>query len=143
MRVVAVALLLVLAACGGGGSEPKNSSSGTPSSAASSQTGVTPTPQPTTAKPTGVPVPEALSGFRCEQDTEGDWNAWGLLSNDGKNKVTYQVTVYIGQATGGEEQAKTKQIPSVAAGGSVKFRISKVPAPTDGGPCHVQVLAPK
>lgn len=136
MRFVAVALMFVLAACSGGGSEPAP----TPSTTASSDVAATPTTQPTTATPTGKPAPEALSGFRCEQDSAGVWNASGLLSNDGKAKVTYQVTVFIGQAMGGEERAKTKQVPSVAAGGSIKFTISKIPAPKDGGPCHVQVL---
>lgn len=135
MRVVAIALLFVLAACGGG-SDPAPT-------ATADATGTTPTTQPTTLSPKGVPVPEALSGFRCEKDAEGAWNASGQLSNDSKSKAAYQVTIYIGQATGGEERAKTKQVPSVAAGGSVDFVINKIPAPNDDGPCHVQVLAKK
>ncbi|MFI5430197.1 hypothetical protein [Aeromicrobium sp. UC242_57] len=139
MRVVAVALLLVLAGCGGGSSEPAATPSAT-TAATSSATDATPTTEPTTATPKGTPAPEALSEFRCEQDAEGRWNASGVLSNSGKAKVTYQVTIYIGQATGGEERARTKQVPSVAPDGSVEFTIKNVPAPKSGGPCHVQVL---
>jgi hypothetical protein len=68
------------------------------------------------------------------------WNASGYLANSGKNKATFQVTVYVGEATGGEEQARTQQVPNVAAGSSIKFVIRKVPAAKTGGPCHVQVL---
>lgn len=139
MRVVAVALLLVLAACGGGGSDEAD-----PAGTAAAPTQTTgPAPEPTTATPKGEPAPEALSTFRCEQDREGRWNATGAISNSGKAKVTYQVTIYIGQATGGSERAKTKQLANVAGGGSVEFTIKNIPAPKDGGPCHVQVLAQK
>lgn len=137
MRVAAVALMFVLAACGGGGGsdpEPPAASTGTESSGAAASG---------SAELKGTPAPEALSRFRCEADDDKRWNASGVLSNLGKTKTTYQVTVYIGQATGGEEQARTSQVPSVAAGGSTKFQLKRIPAPTDGGPCHVQVLATK
>ena len=137
MRVAAVALMFVLAACGGGGGSEAGQ---TP--AATGSTGNTPSAPPAPALK-GTPVPEALSGFRCEQDSKDRWNASGVLSNVGKAKTTFQVTVYIGQATGGEERARTTQVPSIAAGGSTKFQIKRIPAPTDGGPCHVQVLASK
>lgn len=142
MRVVAVALLLVLAACGGGGSDPAPQQSSTASASEAPTTAVPTIAAPTTS-PTGKAAPEVLSDFRCEQDAAGVWNASGVLSNGTKSKATYQVTIYIGQATGGDERAKTKQVPSVAAGGSVEFTMSKIPAPKEGGPCHVQVLATK
>ncbi len=62
------------------------------------------------------------------------------MANETKAKVTFQVTVYIGEAAGGEEKAKTRQVPNVAAGGSTRFILNGVPA-TGDGPCHVQVLA--
>ncbi|MCW2829321.1 MAG: hypothetical protein JWP31_13 [Aeromicrobium sp.] len=140
MRTAAVALLLLLAACGGGSSgEPSDQAA--PSKAPAAE----PTPSATTAPavvtPAGEAIPEALSRFRCEQDAKGSWNAAGYVSNSVKAPRTFQVTVYIGDATGGVERAKTTQVASVAPGGSVAFRINKVPAPQDGGPCHVQVVA--
>lgn len=138
MRTVAVALLLVLAACGGDSDAP------TPPKTTATKAVVKPTPKvtvkPTVASPTGKPAPEALSRFRCEKDAKGVWNAVGYLANPGKAKVTFQVTVYIGAATGGEGKAKTQQVANVAAGGSVKFVIGNIPAPKGGGPCYVQVL---
>lgn len=132
MRVFAIVLLLVLAGCGGG-SEPTAKPTATKPTAKA-------TAKPTIAAPTGTPAPQALSLFRCAKDTKGRWRASGTIANDGKSKATYQVTVYIGEATGSEEKAKTKQLPNIQAGGSAKFAIAKVPAPKDGGPCHVQVL---
>jgi hypothetical protein len=132
MRTAAVLLLLILGACGGS-EEPAAKAPATASA---------PTTTPS-VKGTGTPAPQALSGFRCEKNDDGDWMAEGLLANPSKAKATYQVTVYIGSATGGGEQARTQQVPSVAPGGSVKVTIMKVPAPDDGGTCHVQVLASK
>lgn len=134
MRTFAVALLLVLAACGGSGDEPNKA-------ARTSAAPTTTTTTPTIAPPEGTPAPEALSRFRCAKNAKGVWSSSGYLANRTKAKVTYQVTVYIGEATGGAEQAKTRQLPNVAAGGSTRFVISNVPAPEDGGTCHVQVLA--
>lgn len=137
MRVAAVALLLVLAACGGGSDEPaaKPTATTAPTTAA--------TTKPTTVSPKGTPAPEALMRFRCDKNSKGTWKASGFLVNGGKAAVTFQVTVFIGEATGGEQPAKTKQVPNVGAGGSVGFAINKVPAPEAGGTCHVQVLATK
>ena len=135
MRTLAVALALafVLTGCGGG-SAPATSPTKTTKAPA-------PTKNPTVAVPTGKPAPEALSSFRCSADKKGRWNATGYLTNSGKNKVTYQVTVYIGEASGGSEDARTMQVANVAPGGSTKFAVLNVPAPKAGGPCHVQVLA--
>jgi hypothetical protein len=139
--VGALALALVLAGCGGGSdpaaSPTKAATKATPAKNPTKKATV----KPTVAAPTGTPAPEALSSFRCAPDSKGRWNASGYLRNSGKNKVTYQVTVYVGEAAGGSEDARTAQVASVAAGGSVKFSIRKVPAPKSGGPCHVQVLA--
>jgi hypothetical protein len=137
MRTLAVALALMLALAGcGGGSEPAPKATATKTTPTKKVT-----VKPTVAAPTGTPAPEALSSFRCAADKNGRWNASGYLSNSGKTKVTYQVTVYVGEAAGGSENARTEQVASVAAGGSVKFSILKIPAPKAGGPCHVQVLA--
>jgi hypothetical protein len=134
MRIAAaLALVLVLTGCGGG-SEPDAGASPKPRPTTAS------TGTPTAAAPEGKPVPEALSRFRCTEDDRGTWRASGYLANTAKSPATFQVTVYIGPAAGGTEQGKTRQVPSVAPGGSVKWRINALPAPDDGGPCHVQVL---
>ncbi len=97
-------------------------------------------PKPTIAAPSGTPAPEALSQFLCAKDAKGAWNASGTIANPAKNKATFQVTVHVGEAAGTDEQAMTKQLPNIAAGGSVKFALAKIPAPKAGGTCHVQVL---
>lgn len=133
MRALAVVMVLLLAGCGGGGGE-------TPTKPTATATKSKATAKPTIAAPTGTPAPEALSLFRCAKDTKGRWRASGTIANGGKTKATYQVTVYIGEAAGGDEKAKTTQLADIQAGGSAKFAIAKVPAPKEGGPCHVQVL---
>lgn len=133
MRTLAVALILVLAGCGGSEDPP-----------AATKTTVAPTKattKPTVAPPEGTPAPEALTKFRCAKNAKGLWNTSGHLANRTKAKVTFQVTVYVGAAAGGEEKAKTRQVPHVAAGGSSQFVINNLPALDDGGTCHVQVLA--
>ena len=137
MRTLAVALLLVLAGCGAGSDDAPPATAKT----SASPTKATTAAKPTVAPPKGTPAPEALSRFSCVRDAKGVWNTSGYLANDGKSKVTFQVTVYVGQASGGEEKAKTRQVPDVAAGGSVRFVINDLPAAADTGPCHVQVLA--
>lgn len=137
MRSAAVALLLLLAGCGSGSEE--QAPAPTPSASGPASAGATDVPS---AAPTsGTPAPEALSGFRCESDDDGDWAAKGVVANSGKAATTFQVTVHVGSATGGEERAKTTRVASVAPGGSAPFTIRKIPAPEDGGTCHVQVLA--
>ena len=135
MRTAAVALLLLLAACGRGADEPAAAPTTSPVAA----TGIV----QTTITPTGEPVPEALSQFRCEPDGAGAYTASGVLANDAKAATTFQVTVYVGLPIAGQQPAKTKQVPKVAGGGSVDFKLFKVPAAAEGGTCHVQVLKTK
>lgn len=135
MRRAAVVLLLLLAACGKSADEPATTPSTTPVAAS----GIV----QTTITPTGTPIPEALSQFRCEPDGAGTYTASGILANDSKAAATFQVTVYVGLPIAGQQQAKTKQVPKVAGGGSVDFKIFKVPAAAEAGTCHVQVLKTK
>jgi hypothetical protein len=139
MRTFPVAaLILVLAGCGGGSGDDSSA----PSSSAPPTTPTTAvTTRPAVAAPKGTPAPEALSNFRCAKTSKGVWNASGYVSNDSSDKVTFQVTVYIGEATGGAEKARTRQVPRVGPKGSVRFVLDNVPAPKTGGVCHVQVLA--
>ena len=135
MRTLAVALILVLAGCGAGSEDPPAKQTTT------SAAPTTATTKPTVAPPKGTPAPEALSKFRCSKNAKGVWSTSGYLANESKSKVTFQVTVYVGEAAGGAEKAKTRNVPNVAAGGSTTFSITNLPAPDDGGSCHVQVLA--
>lgn len=126
--------LLALAGCGGGETaDPAPEPSATTPSA--SATATTP---PTAARPSGTPAPEALSRFRCEQVSTG-WAAAGFLTNSGKQKATYQVTVYLGPSDGTLGNAATQRVADVGAGDSVAFRIDDVPVAGEGQ-CHVQVL---
>lgn len=124
-------VLLALGACSGS-DEPAASATTTPAAQ--------PAASPTIAPPTGDPVPEALSQFRCDPDGAGTYQASGVLANSTKGTVTFQVTVYVGEAAGAPASAKTKEVPKVAGGGSIEFTIDTIPAPADGGTCHVQVL---
>ena len=135
MRTLAVALTLVLTGCGGA-SDPGSS---TPKPKPT-KTKATPVPKPTVAAPKGTPAPEALSQFVCAKDGKGVWNASGAVANSGKTRATFQVTVHVGEAAGTAEQAVTKQLANIEAGGSAKFALTKVPAPKAGGTCRVQVL---
>jgi hypothetical protein len=135
--MAALSLLLVLAACGGGSDEsPKTPATSAP---AASQ----PAGEPTVAAPSGDPIPQALSRFRCEPDGAGTFQASGVLANSTKAKVNFQVTVFVGEPPAAPLSAKTKQIPSIAGGGSVEFTVYKIPSPPEGGTCHVQVLTTK
>ncbi len=134
MRALAVVIVVaLLAGCGGSGDAPAK-----PAPTAVKTTKAA--PEPTIAPPTGKAAPEALSQFSCTENAKGTWKASGTISNSGKTKATYQVTVHVGEAAGKSEQAKTKQLPNIQAGGSVKFTLTKLPAPKAGGTCHVQVL---
>lgn len=139
MRTLAVALLLVLAGCGGGAEDP--ASEPTKTTVAPTKAATRATAKPSVAPPEGTPAPEALSKFHCAKDSKDVWSASGHLANQTKGKVTFQVTVYVGEAAGAAEKAKTRQVANVAAKASTTFEIDDLPAPDDGGPCHVQVLA--
>jgi hypothetical protein len=133
MRVWLVSVLLVLlTACGGGDDEAAPATTDGETAAATKT-------EPASAAPAGTPVPEALSGFRCERNASGEWNALGVVANPAKSKAVFQVTVYVGVANGGEEQAATTEV-TVAAGGSAEFSLKRLPATDPEGPCHVQVL---
>jgi hypothetical protein len=134
MRFVAVALLIVLAACSRGSSEPSGPTRSTPAPGV-----VTPSNPP----PTGTPVPEALSDFRCEVDGAGTYTATGAVTNRSKAVTTFQVTVNVGQPSGTPQAAMTKQLAKVRPGGSATFEIVKIPVAADGGTCHVQVVTTK
>ncbi|MDQ3157141.1 MAG: hypothetical protein M3Q98_10520 [Actinomycetota bacterium] len=133
---VAAVLCLVLAGCGGGDSPEasptkKATTKATPTKA---------TVKPTVASPTGVPAPEDLTDFQCAANKDGEWNATGILRNESRNRATYQVTVFVGEADGKDAKAMTKRVESVLAGGSSKVEVSKIPADEDAGQCYVQVL---
>jgi hypothetical protein len=132
----ALSLLLVLAACGGSGEDAAPAATTTPSPQQ-------PAASPTIAPPTGEPVPGALSQFRCDPDGAGTYRATGVLENSTKAKVTFQVTVYVGEPSGVPASARTERLPDVAGGGSVDFTVDKIPAPAEGGTCHVQALTTK
>ncbi|MET0819707.1 MAG: hypothetical protein ABWY58_01990 [Aeromicrobium sp.] len=134
MRFVAVALLVVLAACSGGASEPSGPTTSTPAA------GVV---EPSNPPPTGTPVPEALSDFRCEADGSGTYTATGAVTNRTKAAATFQVTVNVGQPSIAPQAAMTKQLAKVRAGGSVTFEIVKIPVADENGTCHVQVVTTK
>ncbi|MCL3816867.1 hypothetical protein [Aeromicrobium wangtongii] len=137
MRTAALLLLLLLAACGadsdGSGATPTRTVP-----AAGQEAAI-----PMTPAPTGEPVPAALSRFRCEPDGSGTFTASGVLSNATKKTVTFQVTVFVGAPAPNPQQARTQQVPKVAAGGSIEFQVAKIPAAPEGGTCHVQVLTTK
>lgn len=135
MRIAVVSLLLLLGACGA-------SSDGSGAAPSSTAPANQPAAAPTTPAPTGEPVPAALSRFRCEPDGSGTYAASGILSNGSKQTVTFQVTVFVGTPAPTPQQAMTKQVPKVAAGGSIEFQVAKIPA-REGGTCHVQVLTTK
>ena len=133
MRFAAVALLVVLSACSGGSGEPEKAATTAPPSAGA----------PTNPPPTGTPVPQALSGFRCEPDAAGTYTATGALTNRTKATVTFQVTVNVGVPGAAAQSAMTKQLPKIGAGDSVTFELTKVPVADPSGTCHVQVVTTK
>ncbi|MEO6472724.1 MAG: hypothetical protein ABIR57_12150 [Aeromicrobium sp.] len=136
---MAVAFCLLLSGCGGG-NEPKASKS--PASKSQPSTAkATATKKPTIAVPTGVSALEDLSDFRCAANSKGVWNASGILQNRSKKALTYQVSVFVGRANGKDGKALTKQYASINAHGSIKIKLTKIPAAKDAKQCYVQVLA--
>ena len=122
--------MIALGACGGG-AEPETKPTATATTKAAK-----PAAEPTLAA--GTPAPEALSKFQCAKDKD-NWKASGYLSNGGKAAATFQVTIYVGPPDGKRHAARTKQVASIAPGGSTSFEITKIPTEGDG-PCNVQVL---
>lgn len=141
MRFAGMALALALVLSGCGGEAAKESS---PTRKATSKSSIKPakvTTGPSATAATGVPAPGDLVDFQCSPDGEGIWKASGILRNGSKKPVTYQVTVYVGEADGKEAKAITKQVQSVQAGGSIKVELKKIPAGEDATQCYVRVLA--
>lgn len=135
---VAAVLCLVLAGCGGGSTgDPAPTDKAT---AGSTSGQASTTVKPTATSPNGVPAPEDLTDFQCEADKKGEWNASGILRNESKDRATYQVTVFVGEANGQDAKAMTTRVESVLAGGSTKVEVSQIPADKDAGQCYVQVL---
>ncbi|MGZ5401945.1 MAG: hypothetical protein ACXWDA_02240, partial [Aeromicrobium sp.] len=60
--------------------------------------------------------------------------------NESKDRATYQVTAFVGEANGQDAKAMTTRVESVLAGGSTKVEVSKIPADKDARQCYVQVL---
>lgn len=133
---VAVALCLLLSGCGGSDGA-KNAASPAKETATAA---VTPTAKPTLADPTGVPAPEDLVDFQCYADAKGTWNSSGVLKNDSGKSVTYQVSVFVGQANGKDAKARTKQYV-VNASSSARVALANLPAVDGSTQCYVQVLA--
>jgi len=132
MRIVtAMAMIaVVLSGCGGSGD-------GTPGDTSPA------TPATTTSGPApleGKPAPEDLSGFVCDRDDAGKWSASGVLKNATKADATYQVTVFLGDASGKSADAKTKHIGLIKAGQSLTFAYESLPEADADTQCFVQVL---
>lgn len=127
--IVSAVALLALAGCSGGGDPAPAATTAAPGAGA------------TIGVPSGTAAPEALSAFRCNAVKDKTWVAAGFVANDGKQPVTYQVTVYVGPADGQTRPGRTLEVPKVAAGGSSRFEITDIAA--GGSTCHVQVLRTK
>lgn len=130
--LTAVVACCVLAGCG-------SEAPAEPAPAASSAPAESPAATPDAASPSGTPAPEALSEFRCVAGEKGKpWSASGLLSNDGKDAATYQVSVYVGPLDEDSREVRTLRLDPINAGDSDRFDLDDVPA--GGDSCHVQVL---
>jgi hypothetical protein len=135
-----VVLGLMLSSCGSGADVADTPPSVEKSAVVSKTATPTPSPGAKAAADIGIPAPADLSEFQCTADAKGAWNASGILQNDGKKSATYQVTVLVGHADGKDASALTKEFPSIAAGGSIKVVLAKIPAAKDAAQCYVQVL---
>lgn len=126
--VPTIVLLAVLPAACGGGSEP-----------AAQPTTPKTSPTPTVSVGDGIATPEALRRFVCrEQDDQ--WSATGSVHNASKTPRTFQVTVQVGPQSD-SVAARRITLEDVRPGATAPFEIPKIPTSSDGGPCHVQVLA--
>lgn len=131
LTTVALAMVLPLGACGGSDDPPAKKAE---PDAAKTPAASAP------AAPQGTPVPQAISSFQCSQDAKKRWTASAVIGNDTKNAQKYRVTVYIGPPGVQETPARTKEVGTIQAGGSLTVRLTKIPGKPKAGPCHVQVL---
>ncbi len=138
---IAVAVCLLLSGCGAG-SEPatRPTPDAVATTATTKATTPTPTSTPSVLTPTGVSALPDLKDFQCSAGADGVWNSTGILENTSKRTVTYQVTVFVGEANGQRSKAQTKQYV-VSPEGSAKIGLTKLPAPKGVAQCYVQVLA--
>ena len=127
MRIAALAAVGVLAVLSGctGVSSP----GGTP----------TTSPSVSVEPVTGQSVPEALWGFTCQADDEGVWSAEGTVVNLSSSTHTYAVTAQVGPADGQTTTAKQVRV-TVSPRSKAPFSLSKLPAASPDGPCHLRVL---
>ena len=130
MRTLAVALLLVLAGCGGGSSDPPAKPTKTTAATSADQGNDQADGRPAERHPRAGGALEVP----LRQGPQGKWNTSGYVANETKTKVTFQVTVYVGEAAGGEEKAKTRQVPNVAAGRPRGSSSTAFPQPTTVAP---------
>lgn len=122
--VPAVVAALLLAGC-----------SATPSKTPPPSGSASPTPK------SNAYAPEALSEFRCGAERAG-WVARGILSNATKDSLSYQVTVYVGDASS-SGTGITRRYENIKAGGSIPITIDKIPATGENGTCNVRVMTVK
>lgn len=144
MRLAPAVMVFALLLTGCGGGENADDSA----DAAATKTATAPAVAPKSdasaraddARTKGKPALADLSGFSCETDAAGDWQAGGVIHNGGKSKAAYQVVIYLGPADGKERKAKTKAIGAISAGQSLKFAYKRLPDADVDDPCFVQVL---
>ncbi len=132
-----LAVCLLLTGCGGG-DDPKAK----PTEKATTEATVKPakSTKAPVAEPAGLAAPGDLSNFRCSANAEGAWAASGILKNGTDKRVSYQVTVFVGEADGKDAEALAKEVQSVNANGSIKVELTDIPAAKDASRCYVQVL---
>lgn len=121
--LVAAAALAALAGCTG-----VSSPGGTP----------TTSPSVSVEPVTGQSVPEALRSFTCRADDEGVWSAQGMVANLSSSTHTYAVTAQVGPADGQATTAKQVRV-TVSPRSKEPFSLTKLPAASPDGPCHLRV----
>jgi len=92
--------------------------------------------------PAGTIDPDALSGFACGADRSGTWSATGTLTNRGRTRDGFVVTVLVAGDDTATAQGKRERISGLGAGEFVELRLARLPAPapSDDLTCQVQVL---